>query len=197
MASLIKATAGAADANSYVTLAEAEAYFAERLHADAWGSAKDVDKEKALLTACRHIEACRIAVNRRPYGYPPIPPSLQSADYDPLAPSDPDQSLSFPRKKDRNAAGAYAVPQAAKDAQCEETLALLSVGQDQARRRTLQAAGVTSFSVDGLSETYRSAGATHPLVSTEARQLIAPYLLRGGVIATSDVPDGEWTPGSA
>ncbi len=35
----IEATVGSPDANSYVTLAEAEAYFPERLHSDAWAGA--------------------------------------------------------------------------------------------------------------------------------------------------------------
>ncbi len=42
------------------------------------------------------------------------------------------------------------------------------------RWRALQAAGVTSFSVDGLSESYASPGAAHLLESAEARVLLAP-----------------------
>jgi hypothetical protein len=193
----IRATLGGADSNSYVTLAEAEACFADRLRAEAWTSASDADKEKALLTACRHIEACRIRVHRRPYGYPGELPDAMGRPYDPLAPSNPDQALSFPRKKDEDNAGDYAIPKRAKDAQCEEALALLARGTEQERRRALQAAGVTSFSVDGLSESYGAPGAAHPLESAEARTLLAPFIDKGGVLATSDHPDGEWSPGSA
>ena len=32
---------------------------------------------------------------------------------------------------------------------------------------------------------------------TEAKQLLAPFIDKGGVLATSDHPDGEWSPGSA
>lgn len=192
----IDATVGSASANSYVTLAEAEAYFADRLRVDAWTGASSADKEKALLTACRHIEACRIRVHRRPYGYPGEPPDMMGRPYDPLAPSNPDQALSFPRKKDKDNDGNFAIPRRVKDAQCEEALALLARGAEQERRRALQAAGVTSFSVDGLSESYGSPGAAHPLESAEARTLLAPFIDRGGVLATSDHPDGEFTVGS-
>ena len=193
----IKADPGGADSNSYVTLQEAETYFADRLRVDAWSGASSADKEKALLTACRHVEACRIRVHRRPYGYPGELPDAMGRPYDPLAPSNPDQALSFPRKKDKDNAGDYAIPKRAKDAQCEETLALVARGAEQERRRALQAAGVTSFSVDGLSESYGASTAGHPLESAEARALLAPFIDKGGVLATSDHPDGEWSPGSA
>ena len=193
----IEATPGGETSNSYVTLAEAETYFADRLRVDAWSGASSADKEKALLTACRHIEACRIRVHRRPYGYPGELPDAMGRPYDPLAPSNPDQALSFPRKKDMGSAGDYAVPKRVKDAQCEEALALLARGTEQERRRALQAAGVTSFSVDGLSESYGSPGAACPLESAEARTLLARFIDKGGVLATSDHPDGEWSPGSA
>lgn len=182
---LIDATVGGENSNSYVDLTWAGDYFAARLNASAWDSASEADKEKALITACRAIEASRIAVNRR----------TNYLVYDPLAPAYSDQALSFPRKKDKDN-GNYIIPEAAKQVQCEEALALLSFGAEQEKRRRLQAAGVTSFSVDGLSESYGSPGATHALLSAEARRLIAPYLRRGGVIATSDYPSGEFTPGS-
>ena len=190
----IDATVGGASSNSYVTLAEATAYFGERLYASAWDSATDADKEKALLQACRGLERCRLLVNRRPYGYPGEP--QDSPTYDSLAPSNVGQALSLPRNKDRDSDGLYAIPQPVKNAQCEEALALLARGAEQERRRSLQAAGVTAFSVDGLSETYAAGGAHQVLESAEARALLAPYLRRGGVIATTDLPAGEWTPGS-
>ena len=37
--------------NSYVTVAEADSYFAERLHSETWSGASPTDKEKALITA--------------------------------------------------------------------------------------------------------------------------------------------------
>ena len=179
----VVATISGEESNSYVTVAEADAYFGARLHAGAWETATTGDKEKALVTACRAIEACRLRVDRR--GASEISPAVLT------------QALSFPRVRDTDSSGAYIVPSPVQDAQCEEALALLAFGAEQDRRATLQAAGVTSFSVDGLSETYGAAGSRSPLVSSRARALLAPYVDRGGVIATSDSPAGEFTAGSA
>jgi hypothetical protein len=193
----IDATNAGAASNSYLSLAEAQAYFAARLRSDAWEAASDADKEKALLTACRRIEAHRLRVHRRPYGYPYDLPNALDRLADPLAPADPDQALSFPRQRDLDRSASPAVPDHVKQAQCEEALALLAQGAEHERRRALQAAGVKSFTVDGLSESYESGAATQMLLSAEARSLLAPFIERGGVIATSDNPDGEWSPGSA
>lgn len=46
-------------ANSYGTLAEADAYFDDRLGSDAWTSATDDDKTRALLQATLRIDLCR------------------------------------------------------------------------------------------------------------------------------------------
>jgi len=193
---LVATIAGAAS-NSYLSLVEAQAYFAARLRSDAWGAASDGDKEKALLTACRRIEAHRLQVHRRPYGFPYDLPNALDRSADPLAPANPDQALSFPRQHDLDRSGAFAIPDQVKQAQCEEALALLASGAEQERRRGLQAAGVKSFSVDGLSESYETGAARQMLISAHARVLLAPFIDRGGVIATSDLPDGEWSPGSS
>jgi len=175
----IDAAVGGENSNSYVTLAEAETYFADRLRVDAWSGASSADKEKALLTACRHLERHRFWDGGGP------------------AFTDPRQRLTFPRKRDTDEVGNYVIPQPVKDAQCEEALALLARGAEQERRRALQAAGVTSFSVDGLSESYAPGAAGQMIENAEARSLLAPYICKGGVIATSDRAEGEWSPGSA
>ena len=43
--------------NSYISTADAAAFFATRLQSDAWDDASTADKEKALIQACRNIEA--------------------------------------------------------------------------------------------------------------------------------------------
>jgi len=193
----LDATPGSRSANSYVSVAEATAYFAARLRSEAWDVASESDQEKALLTVCRRIEAHRLQVHRRPYGFPYDLPNALDRPADPLAPAHPDQALSFPRQRDLDQSGAFAIPDQVMQAQCEEALALLASGAEQERRRSLQAAGVKSFSVDGLSESYETGAARQMLISAEARSLLAPFIDRGGVIATSDLPDGEWSPGSS
>jgi len=48
------ATIASSDANSYVTEAEGDAYFAERMHSSKWDAI--VDKEAALITASRMLD---------------------------------------------------------------------------------------------------------------------------------------------
>lgn len=43
--------------NSYVTVAEADAYFEDRLDAAAWTSAKSSEKSKALVTATSYLDS--------------------------------------------------------------------------------------------------------------------------------------------
>ena len=109
---------------SYVSLAEANEYFSNRLHADAWAEASDADKEKALAMATK-------AIDRQP---------LKGRK------TDPAQELAFPRYPDAE------TPQNVKEACCEEALALLERGNSQ--RRRLQQEGVQSFSLGNMSETF-------------------------------------------
>ena len=50
------ATPGASDANSYLTVAEANAYHASRLFNDVWLNADDATKETALIWATRVLD---------------------------------------------------------------------------------------------------------------------------------------------
>jgi len=109
---------------SYVNLTEANEYFSNRLHADAWAEASDADKDKALAMAAK-------AIDRQPL-------SGRKADTA--------QTLAFPRHPDTE------VPVAVKDACCEVALALLERSNSQ--RRKLQQEGVQSFTLGNLSETY-------------------------------------------
>jgi hypothetical protein len=57
MALTLVATAGAADANSYATVAEGTAYHEGRLHNTAWEDASPSDRAAALVWATRILEA--------------------------------------------------------------------------------------------------------------------------------------------
>jgi|ERR1041385_1957589 hypothetical protein len=50
------ATIGGSTSNSYVTLTEANDYFADRLNTTEWDAATSETKEKALVTATRRID---------------------------------------------------------------------------------------------------------------------------------------------
>lgn len=154
--------------NSYVTLDEAVAYLEGRLYTSTWDAAADADQEKALKMATRAID--RQALTG-------VPKSVAER-------LDEAQALAFPRCYPTGPSR-YAceteVPQAVRDAQVEEALALLDRGNS--KRRKLQHEGVLSYGVGKLRENF-AAGQTGksvrppPLISPESRELLAPYLLR-------------------
>jgi len=108
----------------YINLTEANEYFSNRLHVDAWANASDADKEKALAMAAK-------AIDRQP---------LKGRKTDTV------QTLAFPRYPDTE------IPKEVQEACCEEALALLDRGGSQ--RRKLQQEGVQSLSLGNMSETY-------------------------------------------
>ena len=137
---------------SYCTIEYANEYFGRRLHAEIWFEADDSTKEKALWQATRSID--RMPLRGRK--------------------TDLHQPLAFPRYPDTE------IPEAVKEACCEEALALLESGNSQ--RRKLQQEGVQSFTLGNMSETY-IAGAGKGLLSQEAKELLRPWLV-GAVMIT-------------
>ena len=131
---------------SYCTTEYADEYFKNRLHAEVWEQADESTKEKALKQATR-------AIDRQP---------LRGRK------TNPEQELAFPRHPDTE------IPEAVKEACCEEALAILEIGNSQ--RRKLQQEGVQSFSLGNMSETF-AAGAGKGLLSQEAKELLRPWLL--------------------
>lgn len=109
---------------SYCTIEQATAYFADHLHAEAWTAATDTQQAAALVQATRCID-------RQLYR------GIKTQA---------DQTRQFPRYPASDA------PQAVLDATCEEALALLTRGNSP--RRQLQAEGVTAVTIGGVSESY-------------------------------------------
>ena len=134
--------------NSYIDIAGANAYFSGRLHAEVWEQADESTKEKALRQATKEIDR-QLLRGRK---------------------TKPEQELAFPRYPDTE------VPEAVKEACCEEALALLERGNSQ--RRKLQQEGVQSFTLGNMSETYAPGGG-RGLLSQEAKELLRPWLLGG------------------
>ena len=131
---------------SYCTTEYADEYFSGRLHAESWGETSDADKEKALRQATRAIDR-QLLKGRK---------------------ATDTQELAFPRYPDTE------VPEAVKEACCEEALTILENGNSQ--RRKLQQEGVQSFALGNMSETY-APGAGRGLLSQEAKELLRPWLL--------------------
>lgn len=151
--------------NSYVDLAGADAYFANRLHAEAWTSAQESDREAALIMATRRIDSI---------------PGLAGRKYNERQP------LAFPRIKNGVITGRWVdgkwvigVPQEVIEATCEEALALLEMTPGDLDRQKRIHAGVVSYSVGDASESYRDRGGDRTgLASPEARRLLAPWISR-------------------
>ena len=131
---------------SYCTIEYADEYFKNRLHAESWSGAASSIKEKALKQATKTID-------RQPLK------GRKATD---------EQELAFPRHPDAE------IPEAVKEACCEEALALLERGNSQ--RRKLQQEGVQSLSLGNMSETYIT-GAGKGLLSQEAKELLRPWLI--------------------
>lgn len=132
-------TVGASTSNSYVTRAEANAYFQLDMHPNAlkWHELEDEVKDAYLIRATKMIDNCPIA----------------GAKYDTDTTSGvPDQALKFPRAQDYDDSTEF-IPMEVKNATYEQALWLATTGVSDSREE-MQARGVTSVSVGDVSETY-------------------------------------------
>lgn len=171
--------------NSYISVADADAYFTDSLSASAWSGATAAEKEAALVTAARRIDRLLLAGIK----------------------ADSEQALEFPRcyvvqegytwrplylvqnTSGRYGSGRYICdstpPPRVLDATCEEALALLEEAADPeaATRQRLQRQGVESVSLGSLSESYSGGGRRRGLASAEASGLMRPYV--AGAVAVT------------
>ena len=152
------ATPGDVAANSYVTLEEAQAYFATRLYATAWtGAATDDVRRQALIMATQRLE-----------------PLLWGGYRTALT-----QRLQWPRSGVSDQAGyplPFAdIPEAVRIACCEEAMDLLSKGSDPGAVDAL--ANFSSIKVGPIALSLKE---TAPRTIDQRRaivwQLLAPFL---------------------
>jgi len=189
MPSAIVTTVGAANANSYVDLKEASAYFDDRRNMEAWDTATSDDRTRALFDAAKRLNrenwhGDRAKSDQR-LAWPragvikPDGAGIGSADFIPGAGA----SL-YPRTGYGFYWGGYGeqyssteIPQEVKDAQCELALAYLE-GFDESGEDALE-----SFSEDGVSMKFRASkpdGGLPPKVMQLISGLIAGNrLIRG------------------
>ena len=102
MAITLIATEGAANANSYLTLAEADSYLEAHLDASFWAALDDEAKKAALISATRELDLIEYAGRK----------ATQA------------QSLQWPRISvvDRDGYTITGVPKLLKDATCEQVM---------------------------------------------------------------------------
>lgn len=160
----LDATPGGASANSYLTVEEADAYFAGRLHAGVWTAASAEEQEAALVMSTRVIDANVCFTG---------------------AASTSTQALTWPRRgmytRNGVAIAVDAIPQALKDATAE--LAMLLLSKDRTLESSAEAEGLASLSVGPVSLAFveRSSMNTGTLLTTTQRD---------GVVNSAVVPAG-------
>ena len=177
---LIVCTPGGSADNCYVTLAQADSYFANTLRAATWAGYDDTSQEQALIQATQEIEALggeRISV------LSPAKARFVGSPYDTtLVDGVPQQALHFPRAQDYSTVSAAVVkyvPEAVRGAVIEQALWRLQqqAGPELIDHAALQARGVQSFSADGMSVTYSQAKNAAPEgVCVDAWKRIKPYV---------------------
>jgi hypothetical protein len=171
----ITCTPGGPTDNSYVTEAQADAYFADTLRQAKWFDFDDFVRQAAVIQATREIEA---QGGSAPETYSPRRSKFEGVPFVDT------QSLHFPRPGDNTIAGALVIPEPIRAAVCEQAFWLADRevnGGDLVDRQALQAEGVKSFSVDGLSESFGSSGV--PLgIAPAAWEKLRPYVKRGSRI---------------
>lgn len=168
--------------NSYISVADATTYFNDRLYADSWTAASADDQAKALIMATKTLDRLllrgRKKLDDQVLEFPRCYPSLAGMvigtrfaiaiveDYSVLVENGWYCELS--------------TPQRVLDAVCEEALALLTSGNDP--RRAIQRAGVKSYRLGSLSETFADGAiavgtsSKQGLISDEAKALMRPYI---------------------
>lgn len=150
--------------DSYVTIAEADAYIQERFDIETWDTADTTTREKALKLATRHID---------------------SEDYR-FVKYDVDQDLKFPR----NVYMYYAqqndyseVPTPVLEATAVEALAILDDRENDSYIESLLAQGIQSQKIEGTSFSFAD-GAVQAnryesdIISKEARKLLDPWIIK-------------------
>ena len=146
--------------SAYVSVADADTFFLARLTGSStWSTATTVDKVDALNQATAVIDALPLAGDRYEDKY--IENGVQTdINNDGLT-----QLYEFPRIIDGvtcdydNATELPIVPQAVKDACCWMALSLIEEDTSEISEKTLQEAGVQSFSLGKLSMSFKGGAA--------------------------------------
>ena len=158
----------------YITSDEMDTYAADRPGSEAWGTATAATKADLLAYVSKLVDSL------------PFVGKKYETDIS-------TQPLQWPRKikvrggwriADQDSSNNAVVPQAVKDAVCEEILARLDTAHDE--RRALQEGGVVAYKLSDLSETYGGSGGFQcggirgtPLRSWTAYRLLELYLTAG------------------
>ena len=157
MALEIIATAGASDANSYVTLAEAEAIAFGYLNRATWIAASDADKNASFVMATRNIDSLSLAGT----------PIGQQGDES----STSYQPLHFPTTDTKT----Y-IPDDVKTATTVQAMYLIRSGEESQAVRDIIDSGVEEQDTGRFKSVYNKGWAT--TVTQEAQQALSKWKQR-------------------
>lgn len=156
MALTLNAVVGGASANSYVTLAEAIAYFEARLATQAWDSNTALH-ERALVAATARLDQCLFVGLK----------------------ANTTQRLKWPRvgvrDDDDRAVEDDIIPQNIKDAQCEIALYLLA-GNDTDRLAPTGLEPFSSITAGDVTLNLRDDAAAGGALPAQVHRYLTPYL---------------------
>jgi hypothetical protein len=149
--------------NTYVTLADANAYFANRLSSETWDGTGDSDKSKALIMATKNLD--RLVFKGSKINI--------------------DQPLQFPRYFKEYIEAEYLnlvigvtmdIPPLVQDACCEEAIAILGAVSTPNTRATLQQQGVKRIKFGNAEEEYVTQSGINNTQSSQVKTILRPYL---------------------
>lgn len=182
----LDATWGGRDAESYITLADADVWIRKNvLTFDAWELANEAQRESALLEATRNIDALNWHGGRIFYTqmreFPRIPPGTEYG-VGPGSQSSPDEYFINSLTIDEYRRKQY---ERVRQACCLQALAVLRMEGEDADRED-QFRGNTSVSRGARYSTSKGFGGTHQILHPKAYDLLryykgAPRVVRGDI----------------
>jgi hypothetical protein len=198
----LDATVGGPSSNSYLTVAEADAYFDTRLFSTVWTSATTQQKEAALIQATRTIDAKVTqpwTFENLPDGFTIRRVALLGPDQKAFTvwngePASSTQALAWPRTgmvdKLGNELADDVIPQGLKDAVCE--LALLLLQSDRTVENPAAVAGLKALTAGPVSLEFTDPPPNPQLLPDVVFQFLVPawwyaFVLEKGVRASIEV----------
>lgn len=144
--SLITRTPGGASDNSYITLTDANAKFANTLRNEQWTSYSTQQREMAIIQATGDIEQLGGPRARTSAKRPRFAGAPHDSDID-------NQALHFPRTDDSDNTGDFVIPEGVEIAVCEQAFWLLNENANPQLVNFIELAdnGVKNISLDGIS----------------------------------------------
>ena len=151
--------------NSYASLAEAEAYFAERIDTEAWDTATAPDKEKALITATRLIDdkyefVGMVAATEQPLSWPRMGVAYRDG-----------------QRGTWEQPGATVVPSRVTRATLEQAIhLLLNENLLDSSNQTFEKIQIGSIKLEDSASDFKAA----PIMASMVATLLKPLLVSGG-----------------